>query len=157
MLGSRLPGLAVPFTEETQMKLRLIQLLMFLAGTSALASIASATPLYVGIEPGCNLDIVTTDPNLMGCPTAPYGHTGPQRYSTVPLFSGLTAGVNAGLVSTYPDFLGGTTRFINYALLMGDPTKRLYSGAVEGCNRGYITSNPNFRGCATSFIGYANF
>lgn len=100
--------------------------------------------------------IVTTDPNLMSCATAPYGNTGPQRYSTVPLFSGLAPGVNAGLVSTHPDFLGGTTRFINYALLNGDPGKPLYVGKAADCNQGFVTNDPNFRGCETAFIGYAN-
>lgn len=144
--------------EDTDMKVRVVPALLFSIATCAFASIASAaSTLFVGTTPGCNQGIVTTDPNLMGCSTAPYGNPGPQRYSTVALFSGLTPGVNAGLVSTYPDFLGGTTRFIGYAVLNGDPTKRLYGGAVEGCNKGYISNDPNFRGCATSFIGYANY
>jgi hypothetical protein len=143
--------------EGTHMKFRTLSVLLFVVVTSAWAAAASASGLYVGTQPGCNEGIVTTDPNLMGCSTAPYGSPGPQRYSTIALFSGLTPGVNAGLVSTYPDFLGGTTRFIGYAVLNGDPTKRLYGGAVEGCNKGYISNDPNFRGCATSFIGYANY
>lgn len=105
------------------MKLRVMQLLLVAFATCAFAPIASATSaLYVGTQPGCNLGIIGTDPNLLGCTTAPYGSTGPQRYSRTPLWSGLTPGVNAGLVSTHPDFLGGATRFIEYALLMGDVT-----------------------------------
>jgi hypothetical protein len=142
--------------EDTLMKLRVSQSLLFIFAASAFASLATAAPLYVGTQQGCNAGIITTDPNFRGCTTAPYGSTGPQRYSRIALFSGVTPGVNAGIVSTYPDFLGGASRFIDYSLLNGDRTKPLYSGATEGCNWGYVTNDPNFLGCDTSFIGYAN-
>lgn len=142
--------------EGALMKLRVSQSLLSGVATIAFASFASASPLYVGTQQGCNEGIVGTDPNLMGCTTAPYGNTGPRRYSTVPLFSGLTPGVNAGMVSTHPDFLGGRTRFIDYALLNGDPSKRLYVGTTADCNQGFVTNDPNFLGCETAFIGYAN-
>lgn len=72
------------------------------------------TPLYVGVVPGVNSGMVTTDPRLNEGETRPIGSTTTQAYGGNQLYVGIRQGCNQGIVSGTANLNGCETAPIGW-------------------------------------------